>query len=155
MPGRQHRRGADRAHRFAFALGQNREIEIETDNRKGQAAGGAARSFDAQLGFQAHTRPHQLGTVARQLAPPALQFVHETCGVRALEGGAAPADQAQIRAKLLGQATLGPFIAHRNRAFEMHQPAVVDARAGRVAVHQRRQHRERRTDLAEVEHEAR
>ena len=36
----------------------------------------------------------------------------------------------------------------------MHQPAVINARAGRVAVHQRRQHSQRRADLAKVEHQA-
>jgi hypothetical protein len=153
LPGRQHRRGADRAHRFGLALGQHREVEVEADVR--QARGGAARAFHAQLGFQANARPDQLGAVARQLAPPALELVHEARGIGSLEAGAPPAQQAQIRAQLFDQAALGGFVTHRHGTFEVHQAAVIDARAGRVAVHQGWQHGQRRTDLAQVEHQAR
>ncbi len=83
-----------------------------------------------------------------------LQLVHEARGVRAFEGGATTAEQTQIRAQLFGQAALGRFVAHRHRPLEMHQPAVVDACAGGIAVDQRRQHGQGRANLAEIQHHA-
>ena len=56
LPGREHRRSANRADRFAFALGHHREIEIET--YIGQARRLATRAFHPQLGFETHARPY-------------------------------------------------------------------------------------------------
>ena len=148
LPGANHRGCVDRmrprAERALLGLGLAHHSEGEIEARLRNAVSRRRQIAHAHVGFQAHARAEQARSVASQIAVPAFDLFHEARGVRALEGRASARHQIEIGAQFLNQAALRRLVAHRHRARQMHHATVVDAHAGRVAVDQLGQNRQRR-----------
>jgi hypothetical protein len=159
FPGANHCGGVDRmrprAERALLCLGLAHHSEGEIKASLRNAIARRRQIAHAHVGFQAHPRTEQARPVASQIAVPAFDLVHEARGVRALEGRAPARHEIEIGAQFLHQAALGRLVAHRHRAGQVDHATVVDAHAGRVAVDQLGQNRQRRSQLAHVEHQAR
>ena len=78
LPGRKHRLGAHGANHF-LPVGDDFEIHGAGDG--GQAGSDARARGDLQARPQFHPRADQIGAIARDLAPPTLQLLHETRGI--------------------------------------------------------------------------